>query len=622
VSLTWKLIFGFLFAIVLQVAQMLTSGYFTARMQSASEQVSDALTACLAVQAAVDAVRDLRGRVDEGVDGKVPLDVAVARVFVDELKLQVSALASPLAAGDEHGVQVLRDCLDRVDGELRDVQAATTAEVTRDSLAFLADDLGELEQALSRAQVRLRAAGRAGIDLERAVHDLPFQAALMITLAGVLVMALFVMWYRRQMVVPIQRAWAELEQRVQDRTAELAAARDVADAANRTKTAFLANISHELRTPMTAILGYSDLLADGGSGPEAAKFVHESVSTIRRNAQAMVAIVNDLLDMSKLEAGKVQVERIPCSPLPVVDDVVALLQPKATARKVTLRVAVPEAVPVTIQTDPLRLRQVLVNLVDNAIKFSDGGEVVLTVAFAAAADGDDGLLRIEVADQGIGMPANVLARLFQPFEQADVSTTRRYGGTGLGLAISRQLTRLLGGDLVAASAVGHGSRFRLTVATGPVAGVARGTVGTAEPVPVRDTAKPLAGTRVLLVEDGPDNQRLLRHVLERAGCRLEIVGNGQACLDRMALPDAAFDVVLMDMQMPVMDGLTATRALRQRACAVPIVSLTANAMQSDRDRAFAAGCDAFLSKPIDRKQLFATIGEWRGRRSGVAVPTT
>jgi CheY-like chemotaxis protein len=270
----------------------------------------------------------------------------------------------------------------------------------------------------------------------------------------------------------------------------------------------------------------------------------------------------------------------------------------------------------------LRLRQVLVNLVDNAIKFSDGGEVVLTVAFAAAADGDDGLLRIEVADQGIGMPANVLARLFQPFEQADVSTTRRYGGTGLGLAISRQLTRLLGGDLVAASAVGHGSRFRLTVATGPVAGVARGTVGTAEPVPVRDTAKPLAGTRVLLVEDGPDNQRLLRHVLERAGCRLEIVGNGQACLDRMALPDAAFDVVLMDMQMPVMDGLTATRALRQRACAVPIVSLTANAMQSDRDRAFAAGCDAFLSKPIDRKQLFATIGEWRGRRSGVAVPTT
>ncbi|MBL8756747.1 MAG: response regulator [Planctomycetes bacterium] len=619
-SLTWKLIFGFLFALVLQVAQMLTSGYFTAKMQAASGQVSDALTACLAVQGAIDAVRDLQQRVDAESAGKGSFDVAVGRVYLEEVQRQASALAGPLDASDRHGLEVLRRCLSRAGRGLEDVAAAPVGESRKDALLYLTDDLGEVEQALSRAQVRLRAVGLTGIEAERVVHDLPFRGALLITLAGVLVMALFVVWYRRQMVVPIQLAWAELEQRVQDRTAELAAARDAADAANQTKTAFLANISHELRTPMTAILGYSDLLADGGSGPDAARLLQESVATIRRNAQAMVAIVNDLLDMSKLEAGKLQVERIACSPLQVVDDVLGLLRTKAAARKVVLRSVVPEPVPEQVQTDPLRLRQVLINLVDNAIKFSDGGEVTVTVSFAGA--GDAAELQFEVADRGIGMPASVLARLFQPFEQADVSTTRRYGGTGLGLAISRQLARLLGGDLVAASAVGHGSRFRLTVATGAVDGVPRAKSVRAEGVPAADTSRPLAGVTVLVVEDGPDNQRLLRHLLERAGCTIELVGNGQLCLDRMAAPAATFDVVLMDMQMPVMDGITATRALRQRGCRVPIVSLTANAMQADREACLAAGCDAFLTKPIDRKKLLATIAEWRGRRCGVVAATT
>lgn len=619
-SLTWKLIFGFLFALVLQVAQMLTSGYFTSRMQAASEQVSEALTACLAVQAAIDATREVQHQVDNEVDGKARFDAVVARVYVDELTARSAELAGPLATNDRRAVAHLQRCLARVDTGLRELDGALRGEARGDGLAFLSDDLRELEQAFSQAQAQLRDVGRAGIAVERGVHDLPFRAALLITLGGVVVMAAFVLWYKRQMVVPIERAWSELEQRVQDRTAELAAARDAADTANRTKTAFLANISHELRTPMTAILGFAELLAEGdGAGPDE-PLQREAVATVRRNAEAMVAIVNDLLDMSKLEAGKLNVERIACAPLQVVDDVVALLRGKAVAGQVTLRAVVPGPVPGRIRTDPLRLRQILVNLADNAIKFSKGGEVVLTVTYAGEAE--PAMLRIEVCDSGIGMSANVLARLFQPFEQADVSTTRRYGGTGLGLAISRQLARLLGGDLVATSEAGKGSRFTLTIATG----VAEGSEGprseAVATVPAAGEARPLAGTAVLLVEDGPDNQRLLRHLLERAGCRLEIVANGQECLDRMARADAAFDVVLMDMQMPVMDGLTATRALRERGSVVPIVALTANAMQADRDVALAAGCDAFLTKPIDRRLLLSTIQEWRGRRVGPAATTT
>jgi signal transduction histidine kinase/CheY-like chemotaxis protein len=610
-SLTWKLICGFLFALVLQVVQMLTSGYFTVRMQTASEQVSDALTSCLAVQAAIDATREIQRRVDGEIGGRSAFDISVGRVYVDEVQQQVTGLSGSLDTSHWQGLDILRRCVVKVELGMRELVTDGPGEARRDGLLFLSDDVLELEQALFRTQVRVREVGRRGIEVERSVHDLPFRAAMAITLAGVVVMAAFVLWYKRQMVVPIQRAWAELEQRVQDRTAELAAARDAAFAANRTKTAFLANISHELRTPMTAIVGFSELLAECPTGSDGVRLQGEAIATVRRNAHALVAIVNDLLDMSKLEAGKLQVEPVPCSPLQVVDDVLGLMRAKADAAGVVLRSVVPQPVPVSVRTDPLRLRQILVNLIDNAIKFSGGGEVTVTIGLVT--DAELPKLSIEVADRGIGMSDAVLARLFQPFEQADVSITRRYGGTGLGLAISRQLANLLGGDLVATSVVGEGSKFSLQIATGPLAGVEMTRTAVLLPVPAAKAPRQLDGTSVLLVEDGPDNQRLVRHVLERAGCRVEIVGNGQECLDRMAQPAAAFDVVLMDMQMPVMDGITATRTLRAGGCKVPILSLTANAMQVDRDAALAAGCDAFLTKPIDRKLLTATIAEWRGR---------
>ncbi len=390
---------------------------------------------------------------------------------------------------------------------------------------------------------------------------------------------------------------------------QLLSAKDAAEAANWSKTMFLANISHELRTPMTAILGYTEELQDsmGCRVKQAAEC--EALETIRRNAVHMVCIIGDLLDISKLEAGKLSVERIGCYPMHVLAEVVDLLRPKAAARNLELAVVYRTPVPVTIHSDPLRLRQILLNLIDNAIKFTAAGSVVVQVELAA----DAAQLVFEVEDTGVGMRPEVLNRLFRPFEQADLSTTRQYGGTGLGLAISRQLAQLLGGDIVVESRVGEGSRFRAAIGTGPLTGVARitsaealGSVVVAQSV--QEATAEATGTRVLLVEDGLDNQRLVSHILRRAGCEVEVANNGQECLDRMAGAEDRFDLVLMDMHMPVMDGVTATRHLRQAGCRLPIVALTANAMQSDRDACLQAGCDAFLTKPIDRSKLITTVG--------------
>ncbi|MFY9343220.1 MAG: ATP-binding protein [Planctomycetota bacterium] len=622
-SLTWKLVGGFVFALVLQVTQMLTSSYFTARVLDASVAVSDALSASLAVQSGIDATRQLEQHVAAAARDGSRFDQGVCRVLVDEVVAQISTVTRVLARHNPAAGEMVRAQLVPLEQNIRQVvRTRPDSSEREDALLFLDDRIGDVEQALARTQIEIRGLATAEVEAERSNHDVPLRASIAITLAGVVLLGAFVVWYSRQMVQPIQRAWDELERRVQERTAELAAARDAADAANRTKTAFLANISHELRTPMTAILGYSELALDDARAPEQRQGGREAIDTIRRNAQAMVTIVNDLLDMSKLEAGKLAVERIECSPLHVVADVLTLLRQKAAARRATLASKVLNPVPLTITSDPLRLRQVLVNLVDNAIKYAPDGSVTIEVSLD---EGAAPTLHFAIVDTGVGMAPEVLARLFQPFEQADASTTRRYGGTGLGLAISRQLARLLGGDIVVQSEVGKGTRFLVTLPAEPLAGVPRVlALPEAAPSPERSAGPQrdprLADARVLLVEDGPDNQRLIRHVLERAGCRVEVAGNGQECLDRLAAGGAPFDLVLMDMQMPVMDGLTATRLLRQRSFDLPIVALTANAMQDDRAACFAAGCDAFLSKPIDRPRLFSTIGQLVAARDRTAAP--
>lgn len=393
---------------------------------------------------------------------------------------------------------------------------------------------------------------------------------------------------------------------------ELITARDAAEAANSSKSMFLANISHELRTPMTAILGFADVVHDRLNGRSAFDEETKALETIRRNARHMIGIIGDLLDVSKLEAGKLSAERIPCDPLHIAREVVEMLLPKATAKGLQLELNFKTAVPVRIASDPLRLRQILLNLVDNAVKFTSDGSVTLTVSLeqAGSAD-DDAKLCFSVDDSGAGMTPETLSRLFTPFEQADVSTTRKFGGTGLGLAISRQLAQLLGGDIEVESKQGVGSNFLVTVATGPTTTARMVTAPSqlsslATEAPNRVTAQ-APDTRVLLVEDGLDNQLLIKTILKRAKCTVEIVNNGAECLQRMAADDAAYDLILMDLQMPVMDGLTATRHLRADGATLPIVALTACSSHADEANALEAGCDAFLTKPIDRRHLVQTI---------------
>ncbi len=411
----------------------------------------------------------------------------------------------------------------------------------------------------------------------------------------------------------VRRTLDELDAAVRTRTAELvaanrelAAARDAAEAANRSKSLFLANISHELRTPMTAILGYAEEVHERITDRAGLDFEREALATIQRNAQHLVLIIGDLLDISKLEAGKLQVESIACAPRDVLHDVVDLLLAKARDKGVGLDATVAADVPTVVLSDPLRLRQILVNLTDNAVKFTAAGRVRLHAALDAGAR----QLVFTVQDQGCGMDAATQQRLFRPFEQADVSTTRRHGGTGLGLAISQQLAGLLGGDITVHSEPGSGSTFTLRIAAGAASAAEAKAITGAAPAAGTTRATPVTapGVRVLLVEDGADNQRLIAHILRRSGMEVAIAEHGRRGLDLLGAPaDHRFDLVLMDIQMPVMDGLEATARLRADGHRLPVVALTASAMVADADACRAAGCDGFLAKPIDRQRLVEMI---------------
>jgi PAS domain S-box-containing protein len=399
---------------------------------------------------------------------------------------------------------------------------------------------------------------------------------------------------------------------------ELMQLSQAAQAATRAKSEFLANMSHEIRTPLTAILGYADLL--GESSAQLDK--QQTAATIKRNGEYLLTIINDLLDLSKIEAGKLEVERILCSPCQIFADLTSLMSVGADAKGLRLRVGCEGPVPETIHSDPVRLRQIVINLLGNAIKFTEAGEVRMTMRMLAP-PGAEPKLQIDVSDTGIGMSEEQVRRLFQPFAQADSSTTRRFGGTGLGLMISKRLAVMLGGDISVFSVPGKGSTFRVTVATGPLEGVPLiDHAQAATPRPAQRAPAPsLLPCRILLVEDGPDNQRLISFVLRKAGAEVVVAQNGREAVDLVLaapgdaggggqLRDPPFDLVLMDIQMPVMDGYEATRRLRQGGFTAPIIALTAHAMSQDIRRSTEMGCDFHLSKPIDRRLLIETIARF------------
>ncbi len=392
--------------------------------------------------------------------------------------------------------------------------------------------------------------------------------------------------------------------------------REAAEAGARARTAFLANMSHEIRTPLTAILGYAETLSEPDL-PERERM--RAARILHRNGQHLLRIVDDILDMSRIESGRLAVERIACNPVQILAEVHSLMRLRAAARQLSLRFHARGRLPGTIRSDPTRLRQILLNLVGNAIKFTQRGGVEVS-AEVVGAHAAQPVLKIQVRDSGIGMNAEQLARVFEPFAQADESTTRRFGGTGLGLAISRRLARQLGGDLTAQSTPGRGSCFTLTIPTGPLEGVAWVTVPTEALEQPDEPARPEErwgtdcalpkGCRILLAEDAPDTRRLVCRFLEKGGATVTAVEDGQQAVEQALAAARAgrpFDAVLMDMQMPVLDGYGATRALREAGYRGTIIALTAHAMPDDRQRCLRAGCDDYATKPIRREVLFATL---------------
>jgi signal transduction histidine kinase/ActR/RegA family two-component response regulator len=377
---------------------------------------------------------------------------------------------------------------------------------------------------------------------------------------------------------------------------ELQSATRRATEASELKSQFVANMSHELRTPLNAVLVLSRL---GVEEPSLDK-VHEYLGIIQRSGEGLLGLVNDILDLSKIEAGKLGVERIPFLLHALVREIAQTLEPMIEARHLRFSVTWADGVPDAVMGDPLRVRQVLTNLLSNATKFTEKGFIELHVSHR------DGQVAFVTRDSGIGITGAQQERLFAAFSQADSTTTRRFGGTGLGLAISRSLARAMGGDLTVSSVAGEGSTFTFTV---PLPAASGADASALRPATRQLAPAELAGRRALLVEDNKVNQLVARMLLQKAGMQVTLAEDGRAGLEAVVAAPDAFDVVLMDVQMPVMDGYSATAAIRAQlgAAAPPVVAMTANAMVEQQGESLRAGMAAHVSKPIDVNELYAVL---------------
>jgi PAS domain S-box-containing protein len=404
----------------------------------------------------------------------------------------------------------------------------------------------------------------------------------------------------------LRRSAEELERKVRERTAALEEASLRAEGASQARASFLANMSHEIRTPLNGIIGFADLLRRKADTSQAERM--EWLQIIHDGGKHLLALINDILDLSKVDAGKLSIERLEFSPVKIVMEVCAILRSRAEEKGLKLEASFDGPLPRTIQSDPTRLRQVLMNVAGNAIKFTPQGQVRIAARLDDAT-ADDPRFIVEIQDTGIGIAADKLDAIFNPFTQADSSITRQYGGTGLGLAISRRLAEQLGGGITVASEVNRGTTFTCSFATGPLTELVTAEAGASMPseveLPKARAPQPVLNHRVLVVDDGETNRKLIQFVLGRAGAKVFSAENGRQAVDR-ALAEP-FDLILMDMQMPVMDGYQATSELRAQGVTAPIIALTANAMKGDEARCRDAGCSGYLSKPIDMDLLLTTV---------------
>ena len=392
---------------------------------------------------------------------------------------------------------------------------------------------------------------------------------------------------------------------------ELGKAKERAEAANRAKSDFLANMSHDIRTPMNAILGFTDLLRRGyGKNQDDAR---KYLETIYSSGKHLLDLINDILDLSKVEAGALEVEQIACAPHLLIHEVVTVLGVKAREKGIALEFNAEGMVPATIHSDPTCLRRIVTNLVGNAVKFTEHGSVSVTLRLITS-NGEPQIV-IEVSDTGIGIAAERLESMFDPFSQADSSVTRRFGGTGLGLTISRRLARAMGGDITASSEAGQGSTFTVTVNTGSLSGIRM--LSPSEIIAAHtgsetdeQTRWRFPAARVLVVDDAPENRELLTLLLGDAGLQVDEAENGQVGVEMAR--HQSYDLILMDMQMPVMDGFTATRILRADGLTIPIIALTANAMKDSEQEVLEAGCSGIQTKPINIDDLMQALAAQLG----------